>query len=62
MDQVDIVKDLVVFRTNLPKEVMGFPDFPMPKGDVSYLPQKDVLQFLHDYAKKFDLVKHIKVS
>ncbi|XP_044729016.1 senecionine N-oxygenase-like isoform X1 [Chrysoperla carnea] len=47
-------------RTNLPKEVMGFPDFPMKDGDISYLPQQDVLNFLENFAQTFDLYKHIK--
>ncbi|XP_047118135.1 flavin-containing monooxygenase FMO GS-OX5 isoform X2 [Schistocerca piceifrons] len=47
-------------RTNLPKEVMGFPDFPIPHREESYLPAKDILQFLNDYADHFGLRKHIK--
>lgn len=47
-------------RTNLPKEVMGFPDFPIPDREESYLPAKDILQFLNDYADHFGLRKYIK--
>ncbi|XP_050294534.1 senecionine N-oxygenase [Anthonomus grandis grandis] len=49
-------------RTNLPKEVMGFPDFPIPEQDRSYLTQAEILQFLNMYAKKFDLEQYIKFN
>lgn len=41
---------------------MEFPDFQYPEGTRSYPPQADVLKFLHSYADKFDLKKHIKFS
>ncbi|XP_041978260.1 senecionine N-oxygenase-like [Aricia agestis] len=47
-------------RTNLPKEIMGFPDFPIPESDKSYLPAKDMLAFLQLYADKHDVTPHIK--
>ncbi|XP_066995496.2 senecionine N-oxygenase [Anabrus simplex] len=48
-------------RTNLPKEVMGFPDFPIKKEeDRSYIPAEDILQFLNDYADHFKLRKYIQ--
>ncbi|RZF40845.1 hypothetical protein LSTR_LSTR003355 [Laodelphax striatellus] len=47
-------------RTNLPKEAMSFPDFPHGEGEVSYLPANGVLQYLNDYADKFELKKLIK--
>lgn len=49
------------YRTNLPKEVMGFPDFPIPEQDKSYLSQAEILDFLNLYAEKFNLKSHIKV-
>ncbi|KAI8436324.1 hypothetical protein MSG28_004361 [Choristoneura fumiferana] len=48
-------------RTNLPKEIMGFPDFPIPESDKSYLPAKDMLAFLQLYADKHGVTQHIKV-
>ncbi|XP_063362370.1 senecionine N-oxygenase-like [Cydia amplana] len=47
-------------RTNLPKEIMGFPDFPIPESDKSYLPSKDMLAFLQMYAEKHGVTEHIK--
>lgn len=49
------------FRTNLPKEVMAFPDFPFPEGDESFLHHSEVQKYLEDYAQHFDLYPHIKV-
>lgn len=49
-------------RTNLPKEVMGFPDFPIPEQDKSYLSQAEILDFLNLYAEKFNLKSHIKFN
>lgn len=49
-------------RTNLPYQLMEFPDFHYPEGTKSYPPQAEVLKFLHSYADKFDLKKHIKYS
>ncbi|XP_014241997.1 senecionine N-oxygenase-like [Cimex lectularius] len=48
-------------RTNLPKEVMMFPDFPHAnKQGVSYLTAKEVLQYLNDYADHFNIKPNIK--
>lgn len=47
-------------RTNLPKEVMGFPDFTFPEQNQSYIPAQDVLQFIRDYAENFKVNEHIK--
>ncbi|KAJ8728422.1 hypothetical protein PYW08_016807 [Mythimna loreyi] len=49
-------------RTNLPKEIMGFPDFPVPESDKSYLPAKDMLAFLKLYADKHGVTEKIKFS
>lgn len=49
-------------RTNLPKEVMGFPDFPIPEQRKSYLTQAEILDFLNQYVKHFKLEDHIKVN
>ncbi|XP_071438870.1 senecionine N-oxygenase [Hetaerina americana] len=47
-------------RTNLPKEVMGFPDYPIPAQEKSYLVSAEILKFLENYAKDFKLYDHIK--
>lgn len=47
-------------RTNLPKEIMGYPDFPIPCQEKSYIPAKDVLEFLKLYANNFGLYEKIK--
>lgn len=50
------------YRTNLPKEVMGFPDFAIPEQKKSYLTQAEILDFLNQYADKFNLMKYIQVQ
>ncbi|CAK1596581.1 unnamed protein product [Parnassius mnemosyne] len=47
-------------RTNLPKEIMGFPDFPVPESEKSYLPAKDMLAFLQLYSDKNGVTPYIK--
>ncbi|XP_011552845.2 senecionine N-oxygenase isoform X1 [Plutella xylostella] len=47
-------------RTNLPKEIMGFPDFPVPPSEKSYLPAKDMLAFLQLYSDKHGVTEHIQ--
>lgn len=39
---------------------MGFPDYPIPAQERSYLPAKDILQFLNDYADHFRVREHIR--
>lgn len=47
-------------QTNLPKEVMGYPDFPFPEQEKSFIAAKDVLDFLKLYADTFNLRNYIK--
>ncbi|KAA0202625.1 hypothetical protein HAZT_HAZT009104 [Hyalella azteca] len=47
-------------RTNLPKEVMSFPDFPFPAEGDSFIPHAAMLRYLQDYSQNFDLERHIK--
>ncbi|XP_062563495.1 senecionine N-oxygenase-like [Armigeres subalbatus] len=49
-------------RTNLPKEVMGFPDFPIPEQEESYIPSQDILSFLKSYADKFEVTRHVRLE
>jgi cation diffusion facilitator CzcD-associated flavoprotein CzcO len=51
-----------VIRTNLPKEVMGFPDFPIPEGPESYLTRIELLDFLNKYCDHFALYLYIRVG
>lgn len=55
--QTSMYKNL---RTNIPKEVMGFPGFPFPSNLPSFPEHKDVLKYLEDYADNYELHKHIK--
>ncbi|XP_058460274.1 senecionine N-oxygenase-like [Malaya genurostris] len=45
--------------TNLPKEVMGFPDYEMPQQNRSYIHSSEVLRFVQNYASHFGVIKHI---
>lgn len=48
-------------RTNLPIEIMGYPDFPIPsRENNSYVAASEIIQFLNLYAKTFNLLEHIK--
>ncbi len=48
------------YSTNLPKEIMGYPDFPIPMQEKSYISAEDMLAFLELYAEEFQLKKHMK--
>lgn len=41
---------------------MEFPDFPYPEDTLVFPTQPDVLNYLHSYANRFDLKKHIKFN
>ncbi|XP_043256572.1 dimethylaniline monooxygenase [N-oxide-forming] 3-like [Colletes gigas] len=47
-------------RTNLPKEVMGYPDYPIPDTPESYLTRTQILEFLNSYCDHFKLRQHIR--
>ena len=54
-----------ICRTNLPKEVMGFPDFPFKPTSYngkSFIFHEEVLDYLRKYASEFDLERFISVS
>ena len=44
-------------HTNLPKELMAFPDFPFPDSEESFIHQSVVKDYLERYAIHFDLNK-----
>lgn len=54
--------EMLYARTNLPKELMAFPDFPFSEDLPSYIGHKDVLQYLDNYADHFGLKQFIRVS
>lgn len=47
-------------HTNLPKEIMGYPEEPFPEQANSYIPSEDVLKYYQSYADKHDLRQFIK--
>lgn len=49
-------------HTNLPKELMCFPDFPFPPQERSYLPAIEVLAYLNAYADTFNVREKIKFN
>lgn len=51
------------YSTNLPKEVMGYPDYAYPKDiEQSFVPSAEVLRFLQSYAQHFKLSDYIKLQ
>ncbi|CAG9821331.1 unnamed protein product [Phaedon cochleariae] len=47
-------------RTNLPKELMTYDGFPYTSPDHSYISQPEVLKYIEDFARAFNLMPHIK--
>jgi dimethylaniline monooxygenase (N-oxide forming) len=47
-------------RTNLPKEIMHYPDHPFPDQETSYITAEEVLRYYQSYADTFDLGRFIK--
>lgn len=50
----------IFIRTNLPKEIMGFPDYPFPSSSHSFILSDEVLSYLLSYAEHFKLNELIK--
>ena len=46
-------------KTNLPKEVMAFPDFPFSKQEKSFLHHSEVQEYLQQYCQHFSLEQFI---
>ncbi|XP_071521970.1 LOW QUALITY PROTEIN: uncharacterized protein [Panulirus ornatus] len=46
-------------RTDLPKVMMAFPDFPFPEEGESFVHHTSVLKYLEDYAHHYDLLPWI---
>ncbi|XP_054014547.1 uncharacterized protein LOC128895721 isoform X1 [Hylaeus anthracinus] len=50
-------------RTNLPREIMQIPDFPMKDDEgPSFVHHSVIREYLWDYAKHFNLYPHIKLN
>ncbi|XP_018420313.1 PREDICTED: flavin-containing monooxygenase FMO GS-OX-like 4 [Nanorana parkeri] len=49
-------------QTNLPKEVMEFPDFAFDPSLPSFIHHSEVLKYLEDYADRFSIRPHIKFN
>ncbi|GJQ78390.1 hypothetical protein Trydic_g22216 [Trypoxylus dichotomus] len=47
-------------RTNLPKQLMSYYDFPYPEEGLSFLTQLEVLSYMQRYAEHFKLLPVIK--
>ena len=47
-------------RTNLPKELMDFPDVPFKEELPSFIGHEEMLEYLQDFATKFNLYKDIQ--
>jgi len=47
-------------KTNLPKEVMAFPDFPFNSNQESFIHHSKVREYLESYCQHFNLQKFIK--
>lgn len=49
-------------KTNLPKEVMMFPDFPFDPELSSFLPHQDILRYLEKYCHSHNIQPHIRFN
>ncbi|XP_034406767.1 flavin-containing monooxygenase FMO GS-OX5 isoform X2 [Cyclopterus lumpus] len=49
-------------RTNLPKEVMMFPDFPFESQLSSFLPHQEIQRYLEKYCQKYNVLPHIRFN
>lgn len=47
-------------RSNLPKQLMNFPDFPFADEIPSFMHHSDVRKYLENYAKHFELQQYIR--
>ncbi|XP_076668511.1 senecionine N-oxygenase-like [Andrena cerasifolii] len=48
-------------RANLPKEIMGYPDYPAPEDPESYLTRAQILHFLNSYCDHFNIRECIRL-
>ena len=52
---------LLLLRTNLPKELMLFPDFPFKEDLPSFVGHAEMLEYLKLYAECYSLHKYISL-
>ena len=50
----------LLHSSNLPKEVMLFPEFPFPDNVPSFFHHSGVLKYLEDYASHYNLEQYIR--
>ena len=49
-------------KTNLPKEVMAFPDFPFLPKEKSFIEHREVLEYLQRYCHHFQLEQFVSFN
>ena len=49
-------------KTNLPKEVMAFPDFPFQHKEKSFIEHREVLEYLQRYCQHFQLEQFVSFN
>ena len=49
-------------HTNLPKELMAFPEFPFPPSEKSFVHHDKMASYLEAYAREYELQKHIRLG
>ncbi|KAG8008394.1 Flavin-containing monooxygenase FMO GS-OX3 [Nibea albiflora] len=49
-------------KTNLPKEVMMFPDYPFDPKLNSFLPHQEVQRYLEGYCQSYNILPHIRFN
>ncbi|XP_072255478.1 uncharacterized protein [Pyxicephalus adspersus] len=49
-------------KTNLPKEIMEFPDFAFDQSLPSFIHHSEVLKYLEEYTDRFSIQPHIKFN
>ena len=48
--------------TNLPKEIMNFPELPFESQEKSFITSEETLAYFQSYAETFDLTKYVKLE
>ena len=56
------IRYIWTFRTNLPKQVMMFPDFPYDENLPTYLHHTDVCTYLSQYADHYHLRQYVRFN
>lgn len=56
------MSNFISFSTNLPKQLMEYPDFAFPEEKKSFVSHRDVLAYLDDYAGEFGLKQKLLLN